>query len=344
MNDILKSLKGRFLKLKYAIKTSPTDKIITIQLIENKFNRYLFPFVFMLHSNGFKPVLLVKNHELAHMFYDNYQRLIFKKGLLFKSSKNMNVVKEIVLDPDYFTALLDTEKRKAVIPMSMHPLIYNNNIKPLKNNKSNRIVLFAGMINHISHNKKQVFENIITRYQCFKLILKFLNHVHIKNKKDEKNAIPLDDGCFFLIYDRKSYDLNHQLLFEKLSKSSFFLALPGRGMPLCHNVIEAMFCGCIPIIQDEYAKMFPTQLENDVNCITYKKEEDFKNISKIINNLDFKTIEYLRNNVRKYYQDHLSPSAISKFILNHQNNYFYLQAEGRSISLYVQNKENVNKY
>ena len=42
---------------------------------------------------------------------------------------------------------------------------------------------------------------------------------------------------------------------DALAKADFFLACPGVGMPLCHNLIEAIAAGAIPILQ--YAAYLP---------------------------------------------------------------------------------------
>jgi len=44
-----------------------------------------------------------------------------------------------------------------------------------------------------------------------------------------------------LICERDKLSFTQNELLEQLSDFSFYLALPGRGMPLCHNLTEALF-------------------------------------------------------------------------------------------------------
>lgn len=337
MKKLKQNLKGFYIKLRYAKKTLPNDKVIIIELVESKFNRYLYPLFFMLHKNGYKPVLKVKNRELTNMYYDVYQKLIFKNGLYFKPSRGMKVVKNIVLDPDYFSALLKNDNRENIIPMCMHPSIYAKGIKPTQYHVSNRVVFFAGTISEKHHNKKQIFEGVLTRFEIIEFLKSFKNSIYVNKKSNIDTIYNANHNTNFIIYDTNIVNLKPKKLFEKLSRSSFFLGLPGRGMPLSHNIIEAMCCCCIPILQDIYANMFPIPLENKVNCLIYKNKGDLKNISNVIDNLEEKKINEMKENVKKYYDNYLSSKAITSLITKTENKHFYLMAEGRSIILYKQN-------
>ncbi len=339
MKHILKTLKGYYIKLKYAKKLKKTDKVILIRPTESKFNRYLYSFIYMIVNSGYKPVLNVKNRELTYMNYDNYQKLIFKTGLFYKPKKGMQILKEIIIDTDYYTSLFDDLKKDAVIPMSMHPFIYARNIKPIEYNDVNRVIFFAGSVNAIGYNKKQIVEGVITRHELIKLIKSFKNSIHVKNKKDIEELYRTDSKAHFVIYIKDVLSLNPNELFEQLSRSSFFLAAPGIGMPLSHNLIEAMCCHCIPVIQDIYAQMFRVPLEHKKNCLIYKDKNDLKNISSLINKLSNEIIEKMKKNVEIYYDQHLSPEAVTSFILQSKHKHFYLQAEGRSIILYKNRKQ-----
>lgn len=338
INKFIKWIKGYYIHSKYGKNLRIHNKVIIIEPVESKFNRYLYPFFYMLSSNGFKPVLNVKKHDLLQMYYDKYQRLIFKNGLYFKYTRKMNVIKKIVIDTDYFSALLINKKREKIVPMCMHPLIYAKNVKPFKNNKANRIAFFAGTISAIHHNKTQIFKGVISRYKIVQFLKNLDNTIYVNNKSNIENVYNSHSKSHFLIYDTKTINLTPSDLFKELSRSSFFLALPGRGMPLSHNIIEAMCCNCIPILQDIYANMFPVPLEDNVNCLIYKDKDELKQVSDRVNQFNLEKIDQMRTNVNSYYNKYLSSKAITNLITKTENTHFYLQAEGRSIILYKHNK------
>ena len=45
-------------------------------------------------------------------------------------------------------------------------------------------------------------------------------------------------------------------------------------MPLCHNVVESLSAGCIPILQEGYARILHPNLKTDHNCVTFASLSD----------------------------------------------------------------------
>jgi hypothetical protein len=60
-------------------------------------------------------------------------------------------------------------------------------------------------------------------------------------------------------------------------------------MPLCHNVIEAMSVGTIPIIQKEYAALYPNLTDNE-NAVIFNDLEHLDSILKtFLKNLNLRS-------------------------------------------------------
>ncbi len=97
---------------------------------------------------------------------------------------------------------------------------------------------------------------------------------------------------------------------EALSKADFFLACPGVGMPLCHNVIEALASGCIPILQ--YAAYLTPPLQDRVNCLAFHDAQSLHEVMDLIFSMSPAEIDSLRANVRSHYAEHLAPGRFSQ--------------------------------
>ena len=83
-------------------------------------------------------------------------------------------------------------------------------------------------------------------------------------------------------------------------------------MPWCHNCVEAMSAGAIPIL--EYFELFYPPLQHLENCITYSGYEGLEAAINLALSMDPDEIERLRKNVFDYYNNYLSMESITKKI------------------------------
>lgn len=95
-----------------------------------------------------------------------------------------------------------------------------------------------------------------------------------------------------------------------LGEADFFLAAPGVGMPLCHNLIEALTAGAIPILQ--YADYLPDPLEDGKNCLSFRDAAGLRELVGKVLKLSAERIVELRRNVENYYAEFLAPGRFAE--------------------------------
>ena len=100
-----------------------------------------------------------------------------------------------------------------------------------------------------------------------------------------------------------------------LSKSDFFLCLSGTDYPMCHNCIETLAVGTIPILS--YTDWFDPPLEHRKNALVYSGADDFLKKVEEAMGMGEAEIEKLRKNAIQYYEDHLSPEAFVRRFESH---------------------------
>lgn len=188
-----------------------------------------------------------------------------------------------------------------VVPYIMHPVNYLSHNASICEEK-NVGILFSGNVdkniydnNYIVdrfkiENRYSIYKKIGSNKQYLDLIFKeFKDNVNTKkylqnliHMKHQSGAIPIKDWLFYL------------------SGSRFILCAPGMTMPLCHNVLEAMSVGVVPIIN--YGNWLNPSLVNNENCLTF---DTLQSLDTVINKaiaMPEKEYVHLQKNVIEYYQ------------------------------------------
>lgn len=97
--------------------------------------------------------------------------------------------------------------------------------------------------------------------------------------------------------------------FSELENADFFLCLPGSHMLMCHNVIEAMAIGCIPILC--YRDWFVPALAEGITCLSYATVEDLDLAIDRALSMSAEEVVKLRRSVLEYYRSTLDPKRVS---------------------------------
>lgn len=88
-----------------------------------------------------------------------------------------------------------------------------------------------------------------------------------------------------------------------LANSHFFLCAPGGRQPLCHNLIEAMSVGTIPIL--EYADRIHPPLTDGLNAICFQGRSGLIEVIERVQTMSDIELSQLRENVISFYDQHL---------------------------------------
>lgn len=93
-----------------------------------------------------------------------------------------------------------------------------------------------------------------------------------------------------------------------LATADFFLCPPGIVMPMCHNLIEAMAVGAIPLIN--YPEWLQPDLVHGDNCVAFGDADDLVQKMQQVLVMPDDQIQRLRARVIDYYETHLQPGRI----------------------------------
>jgi hypothetical protein len=108
-----------------------------------------------------------------------------------------------------------------------------------------------------------------------------------------------------LIMDQDQFRIDTTNWLNTLATSDFFLCPPGYVMPMCHNAIEAMAVGAIPIIN--YPEWFDPHLEDLQTCIAFDDKDDLLSKLNQVLKMGAEPIARMRQRVIDYYDNYLTP-------------------------------------
>jgi hypothetical protein len=115
-----------------------------------------------------------------------------------------------------------------------------------------------------------------------------------------------------VILDTSKLRVPDQDWLNVLAKADFFLTPPGIVMPMCHNSVEALAVGAIPIIN--YPEWFNPALEHMRNCVVFDDKQDLIAKLSSVFAMGAPTIASMRDRAIAYYDSHLTNQSFTAAI------------------------------
>ena len=215
--------------------------------------------------------------------------------------------------------------KKLNIPYFFHPFKYQSNkyrnFEQLRSNARKIRIFFGGnaceaYVNNQYHDLR--LYNQMSRLEAIQAIVGTSPRIKTINKVNEFYSFldshnnDYSNECYLLQTDKVPY-VNMKNWFEIVSKSDFFLCLSGIELPMCHNTLEAMAVGTIPILS--YPDWFFPRLEHGKNAIIYSGKEDLiKKLNEVFA-MSSKDIKKMQENVVEYYEKYQSAES---FFVNYE--------------------------
>jgi len=254
----------------------------------------------------YKKLFLEQKHTLVRSCSTsaNTAELIFKDG------------RRKVLEIFYGYEYIGTSIAAYYMPFPLHPKFYiqpksYEDLTDLRNQNRTVLVFFAGNSDESLYDKDVLRENFngtISRLSALKYMKeRFLStgEMEIVTETNRLYEV-LDVGAKKIVLSEARTSGKDWL--NILSKTHFFLCLPGVRMPWSHNAIESMAVGTIPIIQ--YGDLFTPPLKHLENAICYSNQGELGNVLSEVLMLPEHEIARLRANVIDYYDRYLSTEQV----------------------------------
>ena len=200
-----------------------------------------------------------------------------------------------------------------IMPYAVHPMhakkVAGDSLRELQATARKVRILFAGDLVGYKRRWINYPKQKLSRIDVISTIKERLGEpLRIVNTTQELNGIM--ESAYtkqFVFVDNDGARVEWSRWLDIIARSDFFLCPPGIVMPMCHNIIEAMAVGAIPITS--YPEWFSPKLEHLKNCIVFNDKDDLiEKINMALMMSDDQRIE-IRENAMKYYELKLKPET-----------------------------------
>lgn len=345
-------IKGHFVNLSVFLARESTinpklknhRKIVFVDIEKNHWHRYILMLLLFFEKEGYQIVLRYRFGFFGH--WGTKPLLKWLKTLMIKFSNRTQNHATIILHtyPDKYKSdnafFLSYEFYKTPfphelkIPMCAVDTWYVKNIwfEPDLIARRNISLLFVGNIEKEFYDRAELTEkfNLVNRYQLCKYVFQELP---VHRPKNYAELMELDKLGLTVVDRNYGFYLKPHDLAQVLQTTNFFLCPPGVVMPHCHNIVEAMSFGVIPLL--EYAHEMVPKLEHLKNCITFSGKEDCVAKIKLVLDMPEQDIKHMRREVMNYYVNYLSVNSVVNSIEESigSKNIILLNAEYPSVEI-----------
>lgn len=152
---------------------------------------------------------------------------------------------------------------------------------------------------------------MLTRRKMLAAVLSEVSDIH--RPADAVRWLDAPTPHDFVLCETQRSKIPPERWLEAMAKGDFFLACPGVGMPLCHNLVEAMAVGAVPILQ--YSRYLSPELQDGVNCLSFDDEASLKAVVARVLAMGDDEVRTLRAGVKAYFDQNQSPGRFSEKLL-----------------------------
>ena len=204
-------------------------------------------------------------------------------------------------------------KRPIIMPYPIHPsqatIDLKERLKILRSSEKNIGVFFSGDTKGYVRNRVRYPKAKLPRLEIVNAILDRMgeNVLHVEDLPVLNNQKDTSYIQKCVIIDTSKGWVNEKHWLRYLARANFFLSPPGMVMPMCHNIVEAMAVGAIPITN--YPEWFDPTLTHMKDCIVFDDKDDLIKKLKLALRMDQSQVERMRDNTIAYYQNHLNPDT-----------------------------------
>lgn len=317
----------------------PKDKPLCIMdfrsiRIDSVGGRYLYHLVTEFEAAGFHVAYTRRFRFLATFRQKTYKRLLFDHMFSLINPKEFEGACAVLVTDSAVDRPFKAEKTiridyrhqfpkpgstdQVAFPFFVYPKIQEsgqmNSLPKTTDEKRRMRVFFAGNTKTPKYDAPILAETykVLSRVKMIRCAINALPKEQVYQPTEFEHLLPAKSRSLTIAHSQ-TCEIPSQYWLESLRQSDFFLACPGVGMPLCHNLIEALAVGSIPILQ--HPQYLEPALNDQVNCLTFNDETSLTAVIENALKMPQAEIDALRVGALEYYEKFLKPGKFARQLM-----------------------------
>lgn len=200
-----------------------------------------------------------------------------------------------------------------LLPYNVHPMharkVVGDSLRVLRDTRRRVRILFAGDLTGYKRRWIRYPKEKLSRTEVIAALKERLGD-RLRIAKTPQELREVMEGEYLrqmVIVDNDGARVPWEQWMEVIARADFFLCPPGIVMPMCHNIIEAMAIGTIPITN--YPEWFSPNLEHMKNCVVFDDADDLIRKIDLALAMSDEQKEALRRNAMQFHDQHLRPET-----------------------------------
>lgn len=174
-------------------------------------------------------------------------------------------------------------------------------------------VLFAGTADRVHYDYTDLIGRRFgkrTRWALLEQVRSRPDVVEPASRAELDALVASGGGPRIVVVDSERVKIPPSRWLELLSAAEFFFCPPGQIMPLCHNIVEAMSVGTIPITN--YPEWLFPSLRDGGECLAFDDTPSLDLALDRALSMGDEAIALMRSAVRRYHVGHLDRRAVAR--------------------------------
>jgi hypothetical protein len=294
--------------------------------------RYYFSLVLDLIDAGYFPVFTARRLTVSTFGTSRVKSLLLDKRLgMVRSADDLSEPFLLITDTDAtppeatkivrvaYGHRLPVRPGEIPFPVFVHPRIAIGGNLPFSYDlvaKRPVRLFFGGNTEEGKYDKNVIGEvyRMLTRREMIAAVVDQAGENRIHRPVAADRWLTSDEPADFVLCETQKCKIPGERWLDAMAKADFFLACPGVGMPLCHNLIESLAAGAVPVLQ--YSAYLTPELEDGVNCLAFHDEASLRKVVDRVLSMDEQEILSLRRGAKTYYDTYLAPGRFADRLLN----------------------------